>query len=80
MHWGITNNRPEHTMFSALVSNFPVRLGSLTNTQGVPHCWLSILASQNPARMSHSATHRIPISGGDDDAPIFLNLYRLRWY
>ena len=35
-------------MFSALVSNPQVRLGSLTNTQGSPQYRLSILASQNP--------------------------------
>jgi hypothetical protein len=64
MHWEITNIRPEHPMFSALASNFPVRLGSLTNTQGMPHCRLPILASQNLARMSHSATLRIPFLEG----------------
>jgi hypothetical protein len=34
-------------MFSLLVSNPQVRLGSLTNTQGSPHSRLAILASQN---------------------------------
>jgi transposase len=34
-------------MFSLLVSNPQVRLGSLTNTQGSPHNRLAILASQN---------------------------------
>jgi transposase len=35
-------------MFSLLISNLQVRLGSLTNTQGAPHNRLSILSSQNP--------------------------------
>src|SRR5665647_2870706 len=48
MHLRITNNRPQHSMFSALVSTPQVRLGSITNTQGAPHNRLSILASQNP--------------------------------
>jgi transposase len=47
MHLRVTNIRPEHAMFTALVSNSQVRLGSLTNTQGSPHNRLAILASQN---------------------------------
>lgn len=47
MHLRVTNSRPEHSMFSALVSNPQVRLGSLTNTQGSPRNRLAILASQN---------------------------------
>jgi hypothetical protein len=30
----ITNSRPEHPMLSAFASSLPVRLGSITNTQG----------------------------------------------
>jgi len=48
MHLRITNNRHQHSMFSALASNPQVRLGSLTNTRGAPHKRLSILSSQNP--------------------------------
>ena len=47
MHLRVTNNRPKHSMFTLLVSNPQVRLGSLTNTQGSPHNRLAILASQN---------------------------------
>ncbi len=47
MHLPVTNNRPKHSMFTLLVSNPQVRLGSLTNTQGSPHNRLAILASQN---------------------------------
>src|SRR5271169_5103888 len=47
MHLRITNSRPQHSMFSALVSDQQVRLSSITNTQGSPHNRLSILASQN---------------------------------
>ena len=37
MHLRITNIRHQHSMFTALISNPQVRLGSLTNTQGAPH-------------------------------------------
>ena len=77
MHWGITNNRPEHAMFSGLTSNSPVRSGSLTNTQGLLQDQLSILASQNPARMSVFVIHLNPIFGGDDEALIFPRVCRL---
>lgn len=40
-------------MFTALISNPQVRLGSLTNTQGVPLNRLSILSSQNPCMHVH---------------------------
>ena len=40
-------------MFTALISNPQVRLGSLTNTQGAPHNRLSILSSQNPCMHVH---------------------------
>jgi hypothetical protein len=35
MHLRITNSFPQHSMFFALVSNPQVRLGLLTNTQGL---------------------------------------------
>src|SRR5665811_1199977 len=53
MYLRITNNRHQHSMFTALISNPQVRLGSLTNTQGAPHNRLSILSSQNPCMHVH---------------------------
>src|SRR5262245_61214882 len=45
---GLRTSRPEHSMFSALGSSPRVRLGPLTNTQGLPPNRLPILASQGP--------------------------------
>jgi transposase len=53
MHLRITNIRHQHSMFTALISNPQVRLGSLTNTQGVPRNRLSILSSQNSGMHVH---------------------------
>jgi len=60
MHLRITNIRPEHSMFPALVSNLQVRLSSLTNTQGSPSNRLSILASQNSGM--HVRICNLPLS------------------
>src|SRR5215475_10221204 len=46
---GLRTNRPEHEMFSALGSSPWVRLGPITNTQGLPSNRLPILASQGPS-------------------------------
>src|SRR5450759_1279183 len=53
MHLRITNNRHQHSMCPALISNPQVHLGSLTNTQGAPHNQRSILSSQNPCMHVH---------------------------
>ena len=44
---GLRTSRPQHSMFTALLSSPRVRLGSSTNTQGMPSCRPPILPSQN---------------------------------
>src|SRR5215475_1404799 len=46
---GLRTYRSEHEMFSALGSSPRVRLGPITNTQGLPPNRLPILASQDPS-------------------------------
>lgn len=72
----VTNSRPEHTMFTALVSNPQVRLSSLTNTQGSPHHRLAILASQNSGM--HVLISLSSMHGGDDETSTPVFLYRFR--
>jgi hypothetical protein len=47
----ITNNRPEHAMLSAFASGLPVRLGSITNTQGALTSSFLYLLRRTLARM-----------------------------
>jgi len=51
--------RPQHAMFTALVSRLWVRLNSSTNTQGMPSYRPSILPSQSSStagsRLHHDA-------------------------
>jgi hypothetical protein len=51
MHRRITNNRPEHPMLSAFASDLPVRLGSVTNTQGALITSFLYLLRRTHARM-----------------------------
>jgi hypothetical protein len=46
-----TNNRPEHAMLSAFASGLPVRLGSVTNTQGTLVSSFLYLLRRTHARM-----------------------------
>lgn len=63
MHPQVTNNRPEHAMLAAFASDLPVRLGSITNTQGMRNA-LPIFVSPNPC--TH-ACHCLPHCDGDHD-------------
>jgi hypothetical protein len=51
MHRQITNIRPEHPMLSAFASDLPVRLGSITNTQGMLTISFLYLLRRTHARM-----------------------------
>ena len=51
MHRQVTNNRPEHSMLSAFASGLSVRLGSLTNTQGMLLTGFLYLLRRTHARM-----------------------------
>jgi hypothetical protein len=44
---GLRIKTPKHSMLNFTVPNPRVRLGSTTNTQGLPHYRLPIMASQN---------------------------------
>ena len=56
MHRQITNNRPEHPMLSGFASDLPVRLGSITNTQGTLIISFLYLLRRTHARMSGIAS------------------------
>jgi hypothetical protein len=51
MHQQVTNSRPEHAMLAAFASDLLVRLGSITNTQGMRNARFLYLFRRTHARM-----------------------------